>query len=105
MIRHCVFIRFRDTVTPALRDSLFEEISSLTGRLPGLLAVHVGANVSPETGMDKGFADGFIVDFDGPQARDVYLADPAHQAVGAKLVAHAIEGVDGILVYDLEVPD
>ncbi|ASJ73817.1 Dabb family protein [Granulosicoccus antarcticus] len=103
MIRHCVFIQFRSSVTAEQRDELFAEISALQLHLTGILAVHIGANVSPETGMDKGFADGFMVDFAGAEARDAYLVDAAHQRAGARLVEAAEGGAAGILVYDLEM--
>lgn len=103
MIRHCVFIRFRPDVTQAGKDEIFAEIEALKARIPGFLAAHVGANVSPEIGMDKGFSDGFIVDFDGPAARDAYLGDEEHRKTGAKIVAAAVGGIAGVFVYDLEV--
>lgn len=102
MIRHCVFIRFRADISRARRDELFAQIDALKHGLAGIAAVHLGANVSPETGMDKGYADGFMVDFDNAESRDAYLADPGHQKVGAQLVAAAVGGIDGILVYDLD---
>ncbi len=104
MIRHCVFVRFKAANAPTVRAAIFAEIAALQGRLPGLLAVHLGANVSPEAGMDKGFADGFIVDFSDAAARDAYLAYHEHQETGAKLVAASEGGMDGIFVYDLEIP-
>jgi hypothetical protein len=55
--------------------AIYAEIATLKSRLPGVLAAHIGNNVSPETGMDKGHSEGFVVDFDGPEARDAYLAD------------------------------
>ena len=103
MIRHCVFIRFRADVPASDKRQIYSEISGLKGRLPGLLAVHVGDNVSPETGMDKGFAEGFIVDFADAEARDVYLADEEHRSTGAKIVAAAEGGLAGIFVYDLDI--
>ncbi|OCP17979.1 MULTISPECIES: Dabb family protein [unclassified Ensifer] len=103
MIRHCVFIRFRPEIPADEKASIFAEIAALKSRLPGLLATHAGANVSPETGMDKGYAEGFIVDFADAAARDAYLDDPQHRQTGAKIVAAAQGGTDGIFVYDLEV--
>lgn len=105
MIRHCVFIRFRAETSAGQKAEIYREISALKGRLPGLLAVHAGDNVSPETGMDKGYSEGFIVDFDGPAARDAYLADPEHRATGVKIVAAAEGGIAGIFVYDLAIGD
>jgi hypothetical protein len=105
MIRHCVFIRFKPTISVAYKTELFNEIDALKHRLPGMVAVHIGINVSPETGMDKGFSDGFIVDFADSFARDAYLEDPEHRETGGRLVAAAEGGVAGILVYDLETDD
>ena len=103
MIRHHVFIRFRDSVTDAEIDRLLGHVADLGSLLPGIAAVHVGANSSPEVGMDKGFGRGFIVDFESAQDRDRYLDDERHREIGAKLVAAADGGTDGILVYDIEV--
>ncbi len=103
MIRHCVFVRFKNSVTAKQRDALFNEIAALQSHLTGILAVHRGHNISPETGMDKGYADGFMVDFTGADARDAYLIDDKHQRAGAKLVEAAEGGLAGILVYDMNI--
>lgn len=103
MIRHCVFVHFRETVGEPDARALFDEVVALKVRLPGMVDVHVGVNVSPEVGMDKGFGSGFIVDFDSADARDHYLADEQHKQIGARLVAAAVGGAEGILVYDMEI--
>lgn len=103
MIRHCVFIRFRPAISAAHKAKLFCDIAALKDRLPGILDVHAGSNVSPEAGMDKGYGDGFIVDFADAAARDAYLEDPQHKQAGARLVAAAEGGVGGILVFDINV--
>lgn len=103
MIRHCVFIRFRPEISSEEKAVIFGEIAALKARLQGFLAAHFGANVSPEVGMDKGFAEGFIVDFTDAAARDAYLEDEEHRKTGAKIVAAAEGGIAGIFVYDLEI--
>ena len=105
MIRHCVFIRFKPTISVAYKTELFNEIDALKDRLPGMVAVHIGTNVSPETGMDKGYSAGFIIDFADAAARDAYLVHPEHQKVGARIVDACEGGVDGVLVYDIEIAD
>lgn len=105
MIRHCVFIRFRPEISSGEKEVIFGEIAALKSRLPGFMAAHIGGNVSPEEGMDKGFSEGFIVDFADAAARDTYLEDPEHRKAGAKIVAAAEGGVAGIFVYDLEIAD
>lgn len=103
MIRHCVFIRFRDDVPASDRQSIYGALSALCARLPGALTIKSGLNVSPETGMDKGFSEGFILDFADAAARDAYLVDPEHQAIGGRIVSAAVDGAEGVLVFDLEV--
>ena len=103
MIRHCVFIRFLRNVSKAQRDEIFAEIVGLQRHLPGILAVRTGTNVSTEVGMDRGFADGFIIDFIDLEARDGYLADAEHQRVGARIVAAAEGGLTGVFVFDLDI--
>ncbi|MCF3639682.1 Dabb family protein [Rhizobium sp. TRM95111] len=105
MIRHCVFIRFKPGLAEHLKTEIYNEITALKDRIPGFLAAHVGINVSPETGMDKGYSEGFIVDFDDTLARDAYLVDEEHRRTGAKIVAAAQGGIEGVLVYDLEIAD
>ena len=102
MIRHCVFIRYKPDTPSDAKRQIGAEIAALKGRLAGLRAVHLGDNVSPE-GLDKGHGEGFMVDFDDKAALHRYLADPDHKKTGAKIVANAEGGLDGVFVYDLEV--
>jgi hypothetical protein len=101
MIRHCVWVKFRADVAAAERAAIFAGLAALKAHLPGFLAFHAGANVSPE-GLHQGFADGFVVDFADAAARDAYLVDAAHKAAGARLVAALEGGRDGLLVFDIE---
>ena len=71
MIRHCVFIRFRPEVSFETKASIMDDIVSLKDVIAGILAVHVGGNVSPEAGMDKGYSNGFIVDANWKSAPSV----------------------------------
>ena len=98
-----MFIRFHADVPQAEKDGLWADIRALKAVVPGYLAAYVGKNVSPETGMDKGFSEGFVLDFEGSAARDAYLVHPDHEKAGARIVAAAEGGTAGILVYDIEV--
>jgi hypothetical protein len=103
MIRHCVFINFQDNITQLQKSDLLNKIHSLKSRLPGIITVLIGGNVSPEAGMDKGFSDGFMIDFTTAADRDIYLKDAEHQQIGAELVKSAKGGIAGILVYDIDI--
>ena len=83
MIRHVVLVRFRADVPDAERLAIRDALR-------------------PE-GLQRGLNAGFTIDFADAAARDAYLADPGHAAAGARLVAAAEGGVDGLVVVDLDL--
>jgi hypothetical protein len=103
MIRHCVFIKFRSEITATDKAHLYADLGALRNHVDGIIDMRSGANCSPEIGMDHGFSDGFIIDFVDAAARDRYLIDAAHQAIGQRLVDAAVGGSAGILVFDLHM--
>lgn len=102
MIRHIVLIRFQPTVSQARIDDLFAELHQIKGKVPGILAITSGKSESPEQ-MERGYMHGFVVDFSDWAALQAYQDHPEHKHLGARLVASAVEGIDGILVFDLPV--
>lgn len=102
MIRHIVLVKFKGSVSAAEREAIYDDLRALRGKIDGLIADQYGSNVSPE-GLGKGFADGFTMDFRDAAARNAYLIHPDHQAAGAKLVAALDGGLDGLVVFDLEL--
>lgn len=101
MIRHVVLVRFPADTPERLVAGLFADLRGLMDHLPGMTGFEGGANVSPE-GLGRGFTHGFVCTFADVPARDAYLVDPAHQAIGARIVAAAEGGIDGVLVLDFE---
>ncbi|MDO1583153.1 Dabb family protein [Rhizobium oryzicola] len=102
MIRHIVLIHFRSEVTEAQIAAMFEELEAIRSKISGVRAITAGRSESPEK-IERGYRHGFVVDFDGWDALEAYQTHPDHKALGAKLVAHAQGGLDGILVFDLPV--
>lgn len=102
MIRHIVLIRFRAEVSEAQIADMFAELEDIRTKISGVLAITSGRSESPEK-IERGYMHGFVVDFDGWAALEAYQTHPDHKALGAKLVAHAQGGLDGILVFDLPV--
>lgn len=104
MIRHIVLIRFRPEITELQIDTIFRGLQELSFKLAGMLALTSGRSVSPEQ-IERGYMHGFVADFTDWEALDAYQNHPEHKRAGAALVAAAIGGIDGILVFDLLVSD
>jgi hypothetical protein len=104
MIRHIVLIRFRPEVAEAEIAAIFADLQAIRAVLPGVLSITAGRSESPEQ-IERGYMHGFVADFTDWQALAAYQAHPDHRRVGATLVAAAVGGLDGILVFDLPVPD
>ncbi len=100
MIRHIVLIRFRPDVKEDTIQAIFADLYAIKGRIPGLGPIHAGRSKSPEE-IERGYLHGFTIDFDDWAALAAYQDHPDHRRVGAALVAHAVGGLDGILVFDL----
>ncbi|RWA66883.1 Dabb family protein [Mesorhizobium sp.] len=102
MIRHCVFVRFRDGVSISERTAIHADLEALRSLIDGMGKVYFSANVSPEP-FARGFGHGFTIDFRDAAARDAYLVHEAHQRAGARLVAALEGGTEGLMVVDLEI--
>ena len=102
MIRHIVLIRFRADVTDAQIADIFTALPRLSAKL-GVQHYACGRSESPEQ-IERGYMHGFTIDFASWEALAAYAADPDHKLFGGELVAHALGGIDGLLVFDLAVP-
>lgn len=103
MIRHIVLTRFRPETPEAIISGVYAGLEALTARLPGAHGFAGGRSTSPER-IERGYHHGFAVDFDSWADLKTYADHPEHQALGARLVAQAEGGLDGVLVLDIEVP-
>ena len=104
MIRHIVLIRFRGDITDVETADIFAELHAIEDQLTGLRQITSGRSESPEN-IERGYMHGFVADFDSWEALQSYQDHPAHKALGARLVANAVGGLDGILVFDLDVAE
>jgi Stress responsive A/B Barrel Domain len=99
MIRHVVLIKLRKDLDESTTAQIFAALKALQHQMPGIITISAGTDSSPE-GLQRGYTHGFMVDFVDAAARDAYLPHPAHQKVGAMIVAACVDGVDGVLVLD-----
>lgn len=98
MVRHMVICRFRQATSSSQIDELLSMILGMKNRIPGILGIEAGPYESPE-GMHGGYTHGFLVTFESPAARDVYLPHPEHVVVRDALLPH----IDSVIAFDFEV--
>lgn len=101
MIRHIVALRFREATSARTKAALYRDLAALSGHIDGIFDFRHFSNVSVETDVVRGFRDVFWFDFRDEGVRDTYLADSAHQAIGARIVAELEGGIDGVFVADV----
>jgi hypothetical protein len=91
MVRHILLLQPRPDSGPPVIEACREAITSLVGRIPGLLNCHWGENfVAPE--RREGFTHGFTMDFVDRESLDAYGPHPEHKRA-AGLVRAAFERV------------
>ncbi len=95
MIQHLVLFKWKPTATAADQDAACAALRALRNAIPGIVALTVGAQNSPE-GKGKGFHTGLTVTFVDAAARDAYLPHPAHQQAVATFRAH----IEDVIVLD-----
>ena len=96
-VRHLVLCKVIDG-REAEWSGIMTELDGLRDRL-AMGPMSWGANTSPE-GLNRGYSHVFSMDFPTADARDVYLADAGHKALGARLCGVCDGGVEGLAVVD-----
>lgn len=99
MVRHFGVFKFKDEVRDEHIVECFQTMKSMVGRIPGLLDMEYGPYKSGE-GLNEDFTHGFIMTFDSPESRDVYLPHPVHEEVKEFVVPKLAK----VIVFDFEVP-
>lgn len=102
MIRHIVALRFKAGTTAQTKNDLYAGLAGLKPQIDGILDFQSSANVTVEP-LSRGFDDVFWFDFRDTAVRDAYLIHPAHQAIGARIVAETEGGAEGVFVFDVVV--
>lgn len=100
VLRHVVLFKFKDDARPEQIREVESEFRALKGRIPGVLSLEWGTNVSPE-GLNQGFTHCFFVSFPDAKARDAYLVHEAHQNF-VKILRPVL---DNVLVVDYVAKD
>src|SRR5271165_4181196 len=80
---HMFAFRWKAAATEEERNRVIAEISAFRGKIPGLLDVYVGKNVSPR---GAGYETGGVMKFTDAAALASYTVHPAHKALLAWLL-------------------
>jgi hypothetical protein len=83
MFIHTFALRWAPGMTAEQKQRAKAEILALQGKIPGLLATHVGENLSPR---GKGTNFGGVMMFTDRAAFEAYFVHPAHDALIAWLM-------------------
>jgi hypothetical protein len=83
MFVHIFAFRWKPEASESDQSRAEREILAFRDTIPGLLEVHVGANVSPR---NQGYTFVGLMKFTGKAAADAYTVHPAHYALLAWLV-------------------
>lgn len=78
VLRHVVLLKFKADAKPEQIRQVENEFRALKSRIPAVLDLEWGTNVSPED-LNQGFTHCFFVTFADAKARDAYLPHQAHQ--------------------------
>src|SRR5262245_16756431 len=95
-LKHMAWLKFKDGVDGSRIDGHLAACRALQGRVPALMDLECGANVTDRSG---GFTHGIIVTVADRAALDKYLQHPAHVLVSLALKADVAE----LRVMDIEV--
>ena len=99
MIQHIVLLKLKPDATTEQKATLLDGLIALEDKIPGIESVSGGDDNSPE-GKGHGFDWAFVMTFADAEARDAYLPNPDHQALGQDLLRPI---VDDVLVLDYEI--
>jgi hypothetical protein len=80
---HMFAFRWKPEATEAQKARAIAEIASFQGRVPGLLEVHVGKNISPR---GQGYETGGVMKFKDADALEKYSVHPIHKELLAWLL-------------------
>ena len=99
-VQHMVLIQFKPDVSEELISEIYRQLAELQRLIPGIEHISGGPYCSPE-GLNGPYTHGFLVTFESPRARDVYLPHPEHERVKEFILPH----VTSVVAFDFEVRD
>lgn len=91
VLYHVVQFKYKSAATPEQIKAVDDAFAALKDKIPGILSLHYGDNVSPEK-LNHGYTQCFVLTFGNEKDRDAYLVHPDHKAFG-KVLGPILDGV------------
>lgn len=91
MIRHVVFYSYRDDVPDSDIQKIYEDLDTLSARLPGRLSYSWGKYDGYDDGHQH-YTHCLIIDFKDEAARHLFMTDPERLAFAQREVATRMNG-------------
>lgn len=99
MYEHMVFFKLNENTTPENEKELLDKLLNFNGKIPGIVELTAGINVSDEIENKHGYTLGLRITFENKQALDVYGPHPLHQEF-----VKSLTGVcDNVVVVDYPI--
>ncbi|RKN84272.1 Dabb family protein [Paenibacillus ginsengarvi] len=89
MYEHLVSFKFNDKFDPAMERELLDVLHAFKGKIPGIVELTAGVNVTEELHNMHGYTLGLRVTFQDREALRDYGPHPVHQ--------HFVKLLDGLL--------
>ncbi len=99
MFEHLVIFKFNGSVTEKKEKELLDKLLAFKGRIPGIVDISAGINVTEETANRHGYSLGLRVTFKDREALREYGPHPLHQDFVSSL-----DGIlDNVVVVDYPI--
>jgi hypothetical protein len=89
MYEHLVVFKFNSNITPPKQQELLNQLLGFQGRIPGIIDMSAGINVTDEKENVHGYTLGLRVTFDSLESLRSYGPHPVHKAF--------VKSLDGLL--------
>ncbi|MDQ0193803.1 Dabb family protein [Paenibacillus wynnii] len=96
MYEHLVVFKFNTNISPAKQQELLDQLLSFRDRIPGILDISAGINLTEETANIQGYTLGLRVTFENLESLRSYGPHPIHQEF-----VKSLDGMlDNVIVVD-----
>ncbi|TCN21155.1 Dabb family protein [Mesobacillus foraminis] len=99
MYEHIVTFKFNEHITFEKEQELLKQLKSFKGKIPGIMELTAGINVTEEIENKQGYTLALRITFENKHALHDYLPHPIHQ----EFVSSLNGVIDNVIVVDYEI--